>query len=601
MSCTRCRAAALFTIIGLTATLLGLVPTPAARAFVATNDATDIDVTLIERTPRYDFDAAKNNPAPGDLVTFTGHITGWGTATVPAVGYQWLIDGNVVGSGTLTNLGGGQERLVTRTWTWQDGNHTVKLVADPAGLVTELSEVNNAIEDRINGISAGFWVEQSAFDYFHEYQHELGIGSNSWQDWIQRQMRSHNQLCAEAIWPNTPQGVLDRVRIDKIVVVPDGALPLNGGLPTNHPDTSDHTVDLEWGFPASQLPPNSTFYADHVSLAEDNPFHLEPSLVHELAHARYLIDSYGFDVANNGAFGGSDQVQIWEGDVFVAGSAYMPFLAWDVVLYYNESGGVMTGPYGFHWSPYEAGALNRIAGRRAVCGNVNASCNIGEYLQDLPANNHVRFVDPLDRPYANANVRIYRAAGAPEWYGKVFDNTWDAEYTTDASGYAHLPRNPFTDGGPIVHTYGEANGVMILRIEQAGQIWYRFLEVSSFNMQYWQGNTVDAWYSLTLPGTPVSAVPVTVASGPTLSVLGQGGGRARLQVTADRAGATAVSIYNARGQRVRDLFDGRLEAGVSVLEWDGRDDGGRAAASGVYFARAVADGQVSVGRVTLVR
>jgi plastocyanin len=596
MSGSRRRAAR-----ALTTLVLLIVACPTVGASSTTNDATDIDVTLIERTPRYDFDAAKNNPEVGDVVTFTGHIIGWGSATVPAVGYQWLIDGNVVESGTLTGLGGGEERTVTRTWTWVDGNHTVKLVADPAGLVTELSEVNNAIEDRINGISAGFWVEQSVVEYFHEHQFELGIGSNSWQDWIQRQMRSHNQLCADAIWPNTPQGVLDRVRIDKIVVVPDGALPLNGGLPTNHPDTSDKTVDLEWGFPATQLPPGSSFYEDHTSLAEDNPFHLEPSLVHELAHARYLIDSYGFDVANNGAYGGYDQVQIWEGDVFVAGSAYMPFLAWDVVLYYNESGGVMTGPYGFHWSPYEAGAFNRIAGRRATCGNVNASCNIGEYLEDLPANNHVRFVDPLDRPYANANVRIYRAAGAPDWYGKTFDNTPDAEYTTDANGYAHLPRNPFTGGDPIEHTYGLANGVMILRIEQAGQVWYRFMEVSAFNLQYWAGNTVDASYVFTLPGTPASPVPVPVGAGPSLAVLGVGGGRARLQVTLGQADETRVKIYNARGQCVRDLFNGRLEPGANVLEWDGRDGGGRDAASGVYFARAVTAGREMTGKVTLVR
>jgi N-acetylneuraminic acid mutarotase len=44
-------------------------------------------------------------------------------------------------------------------------------------------------------------------------------------------------------------------------------------------------------------------------------------------------------------------------------------------------------------------------------------------------------------------------------------------------------------------------------------------------------------------------------------------------------------IYSALGQRVRLLADGRLSRGLHEIYWDGRDDGGRAAASGVYIYR----------------
>ncbi|MCP4251312.1 MAG: hypothetical protein GY778_30115 [bacterium] len=458
-------------------------------------EATDLNVTFVERTPRYDFDAAKNNPDPGDSVTFRGHIKNWGTSSVPSVVYRWQLDDVTVHSDTLVNVGPGEERVVTWSWTWADGNHWIKLTADPDDLVAESSEANNELEDRTNAIIAGFWVEQSVYDYFHQYQQDLGVGSNSWEDWIQRHMAKQNDLYEQAIWPISPQGALDRVRIDKLVVVPDGALPLNGGLPSNHPDTSDKTVDLMWGFPATLL--DGTFYADHTSTSENNPFYLEKSLLHELGHARYLIDCYGFDVHNTASY---HSVQIWEGSTYVAGSAYMPFIAWGEVLYYNQSGGVMSGPYGFQWSPYETAALNLIAGQRALCGNYNAPCNIGVYLQDLPANNHVRFADGFDRPRANASVRIYRAGTGPGWYGKTFDNTPDAEYTTDAQGYIDLPRNPFNPGGSIAHTYGHANGVMILRIQHVEQIWYRFMEASDFNMAYWAGDTQHAYYTVVLDG-----------------------------------------------------------------------------------------------------
>ncbi|MHB1034793.1 MAG: choice-of-anchor D domain-containing protein [Pirellulales bacterium] len=513
----------------------------------------DLDVTYIERTPRYDYDAAKNNPAPGDLVRFLGHVRNWSDFT-PQAEYRWLLDGATVAAGVLENLAPGEERVVEYPWVWQSGDHQIKLVVDPANRIAEASEVNNQVDDRTNAILVGFWVEQSVYDYFQRYQQDLGIGANSWEDWAQRQMAQWNKHSVEAVYPTSPQGVLDRVRIDRIIVVRDGLLPLSGGLAGNHPDTRDKTVDLMWGFPATGL--NGTFYADHTSRSEGNPFYLEGSLIHELGHARYLIDDYGYDVANNADV---TQVQVLENGQPVAGSAWMPFIAWNSVLYYNQYGGVMTGPWRA-WSPYEAAALNLIAGRRASQGNYNAPGNIGAYLNDLPQANHVRFVDAAGQSLAGASVRVYRATAGPGWYGKIIDNTPDLQYTTDADGYAHMPRNPFADV-PIVHTYGNANGLAILRIEQAGTVWYRFMEVPAFNMEYWRGHTQDGYYTFelpqpgSLPEIDVLGYEQSIRDGDTTPSLADhtdfgtvevnGGQRTRQFVVMNR-GATTLRFINAR-------------------------------------------------------
>jgi hypothetical protein len=463
-------------------------------------DPTDLDVTFIERTPRYDYDAAKNNPEPGDPVVFTAHVRNWGGTALASVAYLWKLDGSPVASGTLTNVSpGGAERTVDLPWTWQAGDHTIGFQIDPHNLIAEASESNNALTDRVNGIIAGFWVEESLYHYFHTHQRDLNIGSNSWEDWIQRQMATQNALYASAVYSSSPGGVLDRVRIDKLIIVPDGALPLNGGIATNHPDMSDKTVDLMWGMPSYLL--DGDFFKNTTSAELTNPFHVDQGMIHELGHARYLIDCYGFDVHNtyNPTTGeGHDSVQIYEGGSPVAGSELMPFIAWDSVLYYNISGGVMSGPYGFAWSPYEAAALNLIAGQRAVCGNYNAPCNLGVFLNDLPENNHLRFIDAEGRPLGGADVRIYQATGGPGWYGKTFDDTPDLYFTAGADGYVHLPRNPFSSG-PIEHYLGNSTAVIILRVEHNFGVWYRFLEVSEFNMAYWSGRTTDAFYSRTLP------------------------------------------------------------------------------------------------------
>ena len=96
-------------------------------------------------------------------------------------------------------------------------------------------------------------------------------------------------------------------------------------------------------------------------------------------------------------------------------------------------------------SPYEAAALNRIAGLRATCGNYNAPCNIGAFLQDLPENNHILIVDKAGLPMPGADVLIYNATGnGSDWYGKTIDNTPDQSYTADDDGYIICPETPST-------------------------------------------------------------------------------------------------------------------------------------------------------------
>ena len=57
------------------------------------------------------------------------------------------------------------------------------------------------------------------------------------------------------------------------------------------------------------------------------------------------------------------------------------------------------------------------------------------------------------------------------------------------------------------------------------------------------------------------------------------------QIPANMAGLTRLVIYNLTGQIVRVLTDGYLAAGAHVLAWDGRNENGEEAASGVYIYR----------------
>ncbi|GAB4341635.1 MAG: hypothetical protein Kow0037_28410 [Calditrichia bacterium] len=48
-------------------------------------------------------------------------------------------------------------------------------------------------------------------------------------------------------------------------------------------------------------------------------------------------------------------------------------------------------------------------------------------------------------------------------------------------------------------------------------------------------------------------------------------------------GDVRLEIYNTLGQKVRTLVRGMQETGTHTVAWDGRDEAGQTAASGVYL------------------
>jgi hypothetical protein len=50
-------------------------------------------------------------------------------------------------------------------------------------------------------------------------------------------------------------------------------------------------------------------------------------------------------------------------------------------------------------------------------------------------------------------------------------------------------------------------------------------------------------------------------------------------------GAVHLAVYDVHGALVRTLVDGPRGPGTHAAVWDGRDDGGRPVASGMYFCR----------------
>ena len=63
----------------------------------------------------------------------------------------------------------------------------------------------------------------------------------------------------------------------------------------------------------------------------------------------------------------------------------------------------------------------------------------------------------------------------------------------------------------------------------------------------------------------------------------------------------ALVVYNVTGQRVRVLYDGFAPAGEQSVTWDGRDESGSAVATGVYFYRLTAGGEIQTRKMLLLK
>ncbi|MFO7607874.1 MAG: FlgD immunoglobulin-like domain containing protein [Candidatus Krumholzibacteriia bacterium] len=110
---------------------------------------------------------------------------------------------------------------------------------------------------------------------------------------------------------------------------------------------------------------------------------------------------------------------------------------------------------------------------------------------------------------------------------------------------------------------------------------------------------VMAWFGYAVNAVDVSPVPaagsfaVTVRPNPFNPAT-------TIAWTAAAAGHLTVKVFDVRGRLVRVLHDGPAAA-TGAVAWDGRDDGGAAASSGVYFYELRHGDRVRVGKLALVK
>lgn len=436
----------------------------------------DLTIRGVERLPRIlpiaGGAVADDWPAPGSTVTWRAHVRNWAPED-RTVAFAWFLDGAPAGGGAVVVPGDGTA-AVDLPWSWTPERHELRFEVDPDNAIEEEEEANNTASFATDALAVGFYVDTATERRFREGQQRVvGAPSTSFEDFARRHVERLNELVAEAIFPETPDGVTERFRLDRVITFDDttwyGAIP---------PEIQDPTLDL-WALPG--------WYGG------DPAVRMKGSLLHELGHSRELIDVYGTQVFHDLP---GHRVAVREGGELIAGTELLPSLA-DVTargvdgqLYEGIKirapvfQGLMATEY-THLDRYSAAVLNRIAHRRFAQGEERWAF----YMDELPSVMGVRLVDAAGGdPLAGAAIRVYRGTrpdgDSPIVYPRVFDDTADMALEADGAGVARFPSNPFVDG-----VMDMAPSVALVRVEHQGRIGYVFLDALLYNLAGWRGET----------------------------------------------------------------------------------------------------------------
>jgi len=63
----------------------------------------------------------------------------------------------------------------------------------------------------------------------------------------------------------------------------------------------------------------------------------------------------------------------------------------------------------------------------------------------------------------------------------------------------------------------------------------------------------------------------------------------------------SLVVFDIRGQLVRTLVSGPREPGNHTVYWEGEDESGRKAPSGIYFYRMRVDGKAFTRKMVLIK
>ena len=245
-----------------------------------------------------------------------------------------------------------------------------------------------------------------------------------------------------------------------------------------------------------------------------------------------------------------------------------------------------------HWSTGYGGAINigedaKVTFINSIISN-EAGMNFMLTNEILPSN--LQFLNCLVGPSANPEDTILNLGpnNSIEWFG--------TNISSDPGFYAWSDDNPYTLGQDSPCIDAGTTDFSIFNIPD----WYEFppydlagntriygnhVDIGAYE---WQGQT-DIDDLVTVPVFSMSNYPNPFNPSTTITFSIPATGRVR------------VSIYNIKGQKVKDLINTEISLGTHKVLWDGKDTNNRDVGSGLYFFKLEIKGLTLIRKAILMK
>ena len=447
----------------------------------------DFSCVCIERTPkcnryqvRYDqyrpylragTESDQRWPAAGEQVRYTGYVYNGGTTNGSCV-CTWYTNGVQAAAATIA-VAAGSFNSNSIAFAWPAGGETaagaveITLQVAPAAGSSDAAETNNTISISTRDLTITFFMAQEYFDELSKKQNRWG--THNAVDWLRSQFQDMHNKFAQSVYQATPDGIIERIRVDKFIVLPNAEL---GAAQGNDPNLNNN--DGRWAIwtgNANDDPATAAARAaDYANIFGNR---VDYGLIHELAHQLGLIDIYQYDV---------------QGPANIITQDGVPALFERVA----QQKGMMRTHGDLPFSEFSAIAMNSQLGRRRGY--------YGDFQFLIPRTNILQILDNSGNPLANATIECFRRTGS------YFDDAHRTiSGTTDASGRFYLPNSGetySTSNGYVLHQhpFGYLSVVggnqLLVRISTADSSYHYWFDCIDANILFWRGQSMVAVHTI---------------------------------------------------------------------------------------------------------
>lgn len=215
----------------------------------------------------------------------------------------------------------------------------------------------------------------------------------------------------------------------------------------------------------------------------------------------------------------------------------------------------------------------------------------------------------------SSNAFMYRMITNPTYVGAAFNN-WD---TAQSAGQATLLNEwhhfatvfngstvkyyydgTYIGSQPMAMTITQDNRALTIGADVPGVLEIfngKIDDVCIYNRALSDADIVELYNQATPTAVSGSTPPFSLG----YSVPNPTSGESSVDYTLEVSQDVQIDVFDVAGHRVRGLESGARAAGLHRASWDGRENDGRRAPSGVYFFRLKVGDQVLTSRVVRVR